>query len=88
MYPFGKLATATNNQRDHKCEYTQMLLTSITKDDIMISNSQIDKTNNSDFLIVNISLPTFQTTQPVEEGGGAGDKKKAFQRNKRDREWA
>lgn len=81
--PFGKPSTGPS---DNKCEYTHMLLTSITnddsrvtnnmlltsiEDDSRVTNSQIDFKNNSDFLNVNISIPTFQMAlEPEEEGGG------------------
>jgi hypothetical protein len=48
-----------------------MLLTSITEDDMMVTNSLIDNTNNSDFLNdVNISIPTFQMALELEKRRG------------------
>jgi hypothetical protein len=60
------------NHPDQKCKYTQMLLTSITEDDMMVTNSLIDNTNDSNFLTVNISIPTFQMALEPKRRSGVG----------------
>jgi hypothetical protein len=59
--------TGRADRGNSTCEYTQLLLNSITEDDM---NSLTDKMTNTDFITVYISLPTFQTDQKPEEEGG------------------
>jgi hypothetical protein len=60
-----------------------MVLTSITEDDMMVTNSLIDNTNDSDSLNVNISIPTIQMALEPEKRGGVA---KTTRRRKRDHE--
>jgi hypothetical protein len=53
-----------------------MLLPTITQDVLNVKSPNLDCKNNSDFLTMTISLPTFQTAQPVEEGGVAETRKR------------
>ena len=72
--PYGGREPA--EEQHNKCEYSQMFLTSITQDVLNLKSPKLDYKNNSDFLTMTISLPLFQTAQPVEEGGIAGTRKR------------
>jgi hypothetical protein len=82
----GNSTTGRADRGNSTCEYTQLLLNSITENDM---NSLTDKITNTDFLTVYISLPTFQTDQKPEEEGGGGDrdKQKAYKANKQNKPW-
>jgi hypothetical protein len=53
-----------------------MLLTTITQDVLNVKSPSLDYKNSSDFLTMTISLPTFQTAQPMEQGGLARTRKR------------
>jgi hypothetical protein len=59
------------------CKYTQMLLTSITnRDENVLIDLNDNITNNSDFLTVQISLPSYQMPQKAVEEGGERTRKR------------
>jgi hypothetical protein len=55
----------TQHQQQNQCEFSQMLLTTITQDVLNVKSPNLDYQNSSDFLTMTISLPIFQTAQPV-----------------------
>jgi transposase InsO family protein len=83
---FGKTDPTDHGRRDDHsqrgdssqshCKYTSMLINSLTQDVLNNKSPMLDYKNNSDFLTMTISLPTFQTAQPVEEGGISGTRKR------------
>jgi hypothetical protein len=61
-----KKTEPAGQQRQGKCEYSPLLLTSITQDVLNVTSPILDYKYYSDFLSMTISLPPFQQWQRQE----------------------